>query len=81
MSDTYSEVWYLVRITETDPDEVEPDWSRVPEERRDLVRDRWHASRQKITRTWRLWGPQIPRYRTMGYDLEVIGLAPEPDAP
>lgn len=57
--------WYDCEITEEISDEVpEPDWSKVPEQRRALVRQRWELSRLKIVVTKvKLWGPQIPFFR------------------
>lgn len=70
---TYEPRWYWCRITEADPEHEEPDWDRVPEEKRALVRQRWQE-RGLVTKRWKLWGPQIPYYqRTPGMTVVVEG--------
>ena len=61
-------VWCVVRSTP----EVEPDWTRVPEAKRETVRARWRAANETAER-WQLWEPQIPMYRRLGYGVEVEG--------
>lgn len=61
--------WYWCDITEPRGDE--PDWSRVPEERREVVRQRWLATNVE-TRRWKLWGPQIGFFAAQ-YAVSVIG--------
>jgi hypothetical protein len=58
----YPEMWYLCELTEKVESETpEPDWSRVPESKRELVRERWKASQiHEVTSKVYLWGPQIP---------------------
>lgn len=62
----YEERWYSCVIHEEIADESksEPDWSRVPESKREAVRARWEASRKTmvVTRV-NLWGPQIPFFQ------------------
>ena len=69
----YAEAWYWCEITEDEREE--PDWSKVPEERRAMVKERWDAV-EPTTKRWKLWGPQIPLYqRTEGMQVSVVGLA------
>jgi hypothetical protein len=52
--------WYRCTVTDSRVDAEEPDWSKVPEAKRDAVRDKWRAAHLKEeTTTWWLWGPQI----------------------
>lgn len=73
---TFDARWYLCDITEDadDGSSAEPDWSRVPEEKRETVRARWVASRcTRVTSRVNLWGPQIAFFqRQPGYRVEVI---------
>lgn len=53
----------------------EPDWSKVPEFKRFVVRARWEAAKEeKLEPTrWKMWGPQIAWYqRQPQYDVTVI---------
>lgn len=59
--------WYLCIVEESDE---EPDWSRVPEDKRDRVRSRWRESNVDSD-VFRLWGPQIPFFDNQ-YDVEVL---------
>ncbi len=67
----YEARWYRCEITEIDPDAKEPEWDKVPEERRALVRHRWKA-RVTITKEWKLWGPQIEFFMRQ-YEVKVLG--------
>lgn len=66
----YEARWYWCEISEAPHDE--PDWSKIPEEKREMVRERWEKA-NRITARWKLWGPQIPLYqRTPGMEVEVL---------
>ncbi len=64
----YEECWYWCSITEAD-DTMEPDWDRIPADRRELVRSRWKP--KTVTKSWLLWGPQIPFFQRH-YEVQVI---------
>lgn len=68
-------VWCEFRETE----DAEPDWSKVPEGRRKLVKDRWDSAHVQVSR-WLLWEPQIPLLSKMeGTTITVIGPKEEND--
>lgn len=75
-----TEAWYWCDIVDRFLLEelAEPDWSRVPEAKRDRVRANLEAAKAeklKPTRT-KLWGPQIGWYqRQPQYDVTVVGPA------
>lgn len=78
--ETYDARWYWCDLTDGyELDElVEPDWSRVPEDRRERVRENWRRGQEKMLQPQRvqLWGPQIPFYlRLPKYRVSVIGVA------
>lgn len=55
----YEARWYLCDLADGFERPEEPDWSRVPEAKREMVRERWNASQvAPVVRTY-LWGPQI----------------------
>ena len=57
---------------------VEPDWSKVPESKRRMVREKLDAAKAEKLKPTRckLWGPQIPWYqRQPQYDVTVIEMA------
>jgi hypothetical protein len=64
-------------VLERDDTKPEPDWSRVPQFKRDEVRARWierHAIRHegKEDDLWWVWGPQIALYEAhAGYRIRV----------
>jgi len=68
----YNERWYWCEVTEADEP---PDFSLVPEDRRDMVRHRWELANEPTPRRWKMWGPQIPWYLRNGYDLRVMEAA------
>lgn len=76
---TFEARWYRCRVTSTWADEAkpEPDWSRVPEAKRDVVRAKWEASRmQTEDGEWLLWGPQIAWYnRRPNYRVTVLDVS------
>jgi hypothetical protein len=57
--------WYWCEIKEADETAM-PDFSKIPEEKRQLVKDRYF---NKINNTpgvmWQLWGPQIELYQAI----------------
>lgn len=67
---SYREEWYYCDVTEVT--EEAPDFSRVPADRRKLIRERWEQSHAKTTR-WKMWGPQIETFRRFGDEIVVIG--------
>lgn len=63
--------WVKCLITEVPEDE--PDWEKVPSERRELVRERWMNKNREVGE-WLLWDAQIPFYRRMrGIEVTVLG--------
>lgn len=80
MDHPFAARWYDARITETIPsDTPEPDWSKVPEAKRAMVRERWHAAQytESVTVT-KLWGPQIAFFRRQypGVDVAICDREP-----
>jgi hypothetical protein len=70
---TYDETWYICEFTEDLREE--PDWTKVPEERREMVRSRWDAYEPPME-LWKLWGPQIPSYKRLkNVVVKVLGPA------
>ena len=66
------EGWWWCDITE---DEREPpDWDKIPEDRREMVRARWDAV-APTTKRWKLYGPQIPLYQKCD-DISVTVIGP-----
>lgn len=55
--------WYWGEFTEWDEDAAEPDWSRVPEEKREIVRRIWQERVAEVSR-WKVWGPQVEMYQS-----------------
>lgn len=52
--------WVLCELMEVVCEDEEPDWSRVPESKRELVRSRWQAGHAKaVTSQVYLWWDQI----------------------
>ena len=52
----------------------EPDWEKIPPERREIVRANWHERSKPEPRRWKLWGPQIETYANgRGFEVEVLG--------
>lgn len=48
--------------------ETAPDWSRIPEAKREMVRVRWQEAHTIVTppTPLYLWGPQIPFFQSWG---------------
>jgi hypothetical protein len=71
---SFADLWYECEVEDGFSDEVEPDWSRVPEAKRDTVRDKWRAAHVKTeTGRWLLWGPQLPWYqRQKPYRITIL---------
>lgn len=70
----YRECWYWCDLLDLEAVPEEPDWSRVPEERREAVRTGWQRRSQPKPQRVKLWGPQIPIYQSRPYyRVEVIG--------
>lgn len=62
--------WIKCLISETP--EGESDWSKVPEERRELVRERWTNKNREVGE-WLLWEAQIPLYQRMrGVEVTIL---------
>jgi hypothetical protein len=73
---TYAERWYWCDVVDDAERPEEPDWSRVPEDRRETVRARWVESAKPAPKRWKMWGPQVAWYsRQPGYHVNVIGAA------
>lgn len=51
------ERWYLCELTLLEVEE--PDWSKIPEARREMVRAQWIARQAIAPQRVKLWGPQI----------------------
>ena len=69
----YEARWYPCYITDEQDRPEEPDWDKVPEERREMVRQRWAEQAAPKPRFFKLWGPQIPFYRnTPGLRVHVV---------
>lgn len=67
--------WYWCDLTDAYELE-EPDWSKVPADKNEQVRERWMVGAKAKLRPQRvqLWGPQIPFYlRQPKLDVLVIG--------
>lgn len=72
------ERWYWCSVTDEADRPDEPDWSKVPEGRRETVRARWLESAKPTPKRWKLWGPQIAWYqRQPGYVVTPEPLTPE----
>jgi hypothetical protein len=71
--------WYLCELGDTSIGVEEPDWSRVPEPKRETVRARWLAANaQRRVERVHLWGPQIPFFaRQPYYDVRVVDVQPQ----
>jgi hypothetical protein len=70
------ERWYWCEVVDDADRPEEPDWSRVPEERREIVRERWGQQTTPEPVRWKMWGPQIAGYRRQpGYHVTVVGPA------
>jgi hypothetical protein len=68
---TYEECQYLCEVADG-YDADEPEWERIPEAKREVVRERW-LSRLPVSR-WHLFGPQIPWYmRQRKFRIKVLG--------
>lgn len=84
MSD-YEPCQYLCEIVDAYDDETtEPDWSRVPEFKREQVRQRWQQGQMEKLKPerWHLFGPQIPFYQKQSkYRVTVIGRCVDVCAP
>ena len=60
--------WYLCSLQDTSVTAVEePDWSRVPEAKREQVRNTWLAKQKPVTEKVYLWGPQIEFFQSLDY--------------
>jgi len=71
------EAWFWCDIVDTE-DRVEPDWSKVPEDRRALIRQRWEANTTPAPKRWKLWGPQIHMYLKMPGIASVVVVGESP---
>jgi hypothetical protein len=65
--------WYECDVS--DPPDEEPDWSRVPTDKRETVRTRWLRANRQPARRCLMWGPQIEFFRAQGSEITVIGPA------
>lgn len=69
MSETatpYGARWYWCDVLDASEVAEEPDWSRVPEAKRAIVRQRWLEKAAPVQRT-QLWGPQISFFQSLPY--------------
>lgn len=69
----YEHRWYLCEVREVEEEDI-PDFSRVPDDKRQMVEARWRErlAAQKPER-WLLWGPQIDGYARMpGVTINVL---------
>lgn len=68
----YAAGWYWCDVVDRYERE-EPDWSKVPEFKREAVRQRWLAGAEEPMRC-QMWGPQIGWYqRQPNYTVSVVG--------
>lgn len=77
MSVVFQPRWYLCDIVDRFELESlqEPDWSRVPEAKRERVRASYEKARDEKLKPsrWLMWGPQIPWYGSQAqYDVVVV---------
>ena len=71
----YEPRWYWCNLVDGYEAENEPDWSKVPEDRRERVRTAWQNKTATAQRV-KLWGPQIAWYqRQPKYAVSVRGPA------
>lgn len=61
--------WVLCALVDLRDERTPPDFSKVPPERRELVRRRWRESFSPPTEVWKLWESQIPHYRRAGFHV------------
>lgn len=62
----FEQRWYLCKLTDRS-ELVEPDWSRVPEARRESVRSAWLDKQLPKAEPVHLWGPQIAFFASLPY--------------
>lgn len=71
----YEERWYLCQLEDSAVDEVvEPDWSKVPEFKREVVRAKWleaHKPQPYLNEVF-LWGPQIDFFARQPYYKVIV---------
>lgn len=60
------ERWYLCRVEDSSVDD-EPDFSKIPEAKREMVRKNWLAKQKPVFETVNLWGPQISFFQEQPY--------------
>lgn len=68
---SYEERWYVCDLIDSSDIPSPPDFSKIPEDRRGEVLERWEKSNIPQGETWKLWGPQIEGYRKMGFEVVV----------
>lgn len=67
--------WYWCDMVDSNDIPEPPDFSKVPEERRAGVRERWLNTNAPEPERWKLWGPQVDHYRRMGFEVAVLEAA------
>jgi hypothetical protein len=71
MDNDVKPIWYWCQLE--DASEAagipEPDWSRIPEAKREMVREKWLLANapKPLTERVQLWGPQIPFFAAQPY--------------
>jgi hypothetical protein len=60
----YEDRWYTCELEERS-EQVMPDFSKIPEEKREMVIQGWKNRQGVASEEWQLWGPQIPMYQTL----------------
>jgi hypothetical protein len=63
----YEARWYLCDLQDSSITDEEPDWSKVPADKRERVRRAWLAKQKPYAERVDLWGPQIPFFEKMPY--------------
>jgi hypothetical protein len=75
----YVEAWYWCILEDSSAVEAraEPDWSRVPEIKREMIREKWLKMNEPkpYSERVKLWGPQIPFFMKQPYyTVQVLEL-------
>lgn len=62
----FEDLWYLCKVEDSFIED-EPDFSKVPEAKREMVRRNWLAKQEAVVETVNLWGPQIAFFKRQPY--------------
>lgn len=73
--------WYLCSLQEVDEAKVAPDFSKIPEQRREVVRQKWLSQNLAPAQECLLWGEQINKYQEReGTTVTVVRAATPEEA-